>query len=135
MDQEPEVIRQQIDQTRSALTEKLETRENQVRDTVTNAKTTVEETIGSVKSTVHETVATVKRTFDLPYQVERHPWGMFGGSILVGYLVGTLWPGRPAGRRALGPSDKVFGDGPLPGGVMAARHEGNILAAGCGHRS
>ena len=31
MDQEPDVIRQQIDETRSSLTEKLETLEGQVR--------------------------------------------------------------------------------------------------------
>jgi ElaB/YqjD/DUF883 family membrane-anchored ribosome-binding protein len=103
MDQEPNVIRQQIDQTRSSLTEKLETLENQVLGTVANARSTVEETIQTarssveetiqaVRSTVTETVHQVKKTFDLPYQVERHPWAMFGGSLVAGYLTGSLLP-------------------------------------------
>jgi hypothetical protein len=100
---DPEAIRQRMEQTRSALTEKLETLENQVVDTVQGATTAVSETVASVKeavqgtvSTVKEsvsdTVETVKHTFDLPLQVERHPWVMFGGSVAVGYLAGTLLP-------------------------------------------
>jgi hypothetical protein len=30
----------------------------------------------------------VQRTFDLHYQVEQHPWLLFGGATLVGYLLG-----------------------------------------------
>jgi ElaB/YqjD/DUF883 family membrane-anchored ribosome-binding protein len=95
MDQEPDVIRQQIDETRSSLTDKLETLENQVRGTVQDAKATVQETIQSVKATVNETVDSVKRTFDLNYQVEQHPWAMVGGSVLAGFLVGSLLKRRP----------------------------------------
>ncbi len=94
MDPAPEVIRHQIEQTRCSLTEKLETLEHQVRDTVTSARDTVEGTIQNVKSTVDETVASVKRTLDPKYQVEQHPWAMFGGSVLAGYLLGRFWSGR-----------------------------------------
>jgi hypothetical protein len=105
MDPAPEVIRHQIDQTRSSLTEKLETLECQVRDTVSGAKVTVEETIQNVKSTVHETMASVKRTFDLKYQVERHPWAMFGGSVLAGFLMGKYGTARSSAAEGLqGPS-------------------------------
>jgi len=105
MDPEPEVIRQQIEETRSSLTDKLETLENQVKDTVTNVTDTVKETIEDVQekvhgtveavtSTVQETVSTVKRTFDIPYQVQRHPHAMTGGSMLVGVALGYMLGGR-----------------------------------------
>lgn len=91
---EPEMIRQQIDETRSSLAEKLETLESEVKETVQTAKETVQETIGTVKETVQETVATVKRTFDLPYQTEQHPFLMVGLSFLGGVAVGALIGGR-----------------------------------------
>jgi hypothetical protein len=125
MDQEPEpeVIRQQIDQTRSALTEKLETLETQVRGTVTSAKTTVEETIENVKGTVRDTVHTVKQTFDLPYQTERHPWAMFGGSVVAGYLVGMVWAGWPGARSTASTSGRASGNGAARWQLTAARPE------------
>jgi ElaB/YqjD/DUF883 family membrane-anchored ribosome-binding protein len=94
MDQEPDVIRHDIEQTRSALTEKLEALEGEVRDKVETAKETVEETIANVKATVRETVDTVKRTFDVRYQVDRHPWAMVGGSALAGFLIGSYFGRR-----------------------------------------
>lgn len=86
MDQEPDVIRQHIDQTRSSLTEKLECLEGHVRGTVEGAKATVENTIQSVK----DTVQTVKQTFDLKYQTEQHPWPMVGGAVFAGFVAGRL---------------------------------------------
>jgi hypothetical protein len=58
--------RQDIAETRSAITEKLEILEDRVQ----------------------ETVETVKHTFDLHFQVKQRPWLMFGGSLLVGYTLG-----------------------------------------------
>jgi ElaB/YqjD/DUF883 family membrane-anchored ribosome-binding protein len=121
--QDPEAIRQQIDHTRSSLTSKLETLEQQVRGTVEQvrgtvqeAKTTVQDTLESVKGTVHETVETVKgtvhdtvetvkgtvqdtvqsmkRTFDLKYQVAQHPLTMVGGSVVTGFVLGSLLPSQ-----------------------------------------
>jgi ElaB/YqjD/DUF883 family membrane-anchored ribosome-binding protein len=105
MAEEPDVIRQQIEQTRESLTQKLETLEGQVKDTVASVtsavettvetvKSKVEDTVQAVTSGVEETVETVKRTFDIPYQVDRHPWAMAGGSLLVGLAAGFL-VGRP----------------------------------------
>lgn len=88
--EEPEEIRDQMEDTRSALTEKLETLEERVKETVHAAQTTVHDTVESVKETVQDTVQTVKRTFDLRHQVEEHPWIMFGGSVLAGYVVGSF---------------------------------------------
>jgi ElaB/YqjD/DUF883 family membrane-anchored ribosome-binding protein len=103
-----EVIRADMEETRTALTEKLEVLENQVmgtvqearsavsqtvetlKDTVSTVKETVTDTVATVKESVQDGVATVKDWFDIRAQVDRHPWLMAGGSVLAGYLVGTL---------------------------------------------
>jgi ElaB/YqjD/DUF883 family membrane-anchored ribosome-binding protein len=118
MDPQPDVIRQQIEETRSSLTEKLETLEAEVKGTVqsaretvesakeaventlSTAKETVQDTITSVKETVSNATETVKRTFDIPYQVDRHPWAMLGLSAVAGVVCGALLGGRlSTGRR------------------------------------
>jgi len=107
--EEPEVIRQQMEETRTALTEKLETLEQQmvqtvqgataaVAETVENVKDAVQETVETVKDGVQQTVSTVKDTFDLPLQVQRHPWGMVLGAVAAGYLTGWLLEGRASRR-------------------------------------
>jgi ElaB/YqjD/DUF883 family membrane-anchored ribosome-binding protein len=112
-----------IEDTRAAMTEKLDILETRVRETVEGAQSsvedivetvkdmvdmtveavkqsvdgaqsTVEEIVETVKETVGDTVETVKRTFDLPYQVDQHPWLMVGGATLAGYLLGRWGGGR-----------------------------------------
>jgi len=106
---EPEVIRQQMHETRSALTEKLETLEQQVVDTVAGAQTAVAETVENVKDAVQETVDVVKgsvqegvesvrRAFDLPHQMQEYPWLFVGGSVALGYLCGSLCTGTSSRR-------------------------------------
>jgi hypothetical protein len=90
MDNEPEVTRKDMDETRASLSEKLETLELQVVHSVQGATNAVNDTVENVKDAVHDTMASVKETFDLPLQVKRHPWGMVGGSIALGYLGGYL---------------------------------------------
>lgn len=103
-----EVIRAEMEETRTALTEKLEVLENQVIGTVQDARSavsdtveTLKETVGTVKETVTDTVsavkesvqegvATVKDWMDVRAHVDRHPWLMVGGSIATGYVVGAL---------------------------------------------
>jgi len=123
------VIRQEIDATRESLTEKLETLEGQVKDavstvteTIETVKSTVEDTVESVKSGVEntvetvktslsDTVDTVKETFDLSRQIDRHPWGAVGCSLLAGFAAGYLLAGsRP--RRSYYP-DGISGMGHL----------------------
>jgi ElaB/YqjD/DUF883 family membrane-anchored ribosome-binding protein len=118
MDPQPDVIHKQIEETRSSLTEKLETLEAEVKGTVQSAKDTVEsakeavestlstaketvqETISSVKETVESAKESVKRTFDIPRQVDRHPWAMLGLSLVSGVITGALLGGRlTPGRR------------------------------------
>jgi ElaB/YqjD/DUF883 family membrane-anchored ribosome-binding protein len=111
MDDE-EVIRQQMEETRTSLTEKLETLENHVtekvmeatsaltdsagavkdtvQETVATVKDTVQGTVATVKDTVHEGVETVKDWLDLSAHVEKHPWLMMGGSVCVGFCIEGL---------------------------------------------
>ncbi len=90
MDSEPEVTRADMDETRAALSEKLETLEHQVVDTVQGASNAVADTVESVKDAVHDTVVNVKDALNLHLQVKRHPWGVLAGSIALGYLLGYL---------------------------------------------
>jgi len=61
MDKESDVIRHQMEQTRSALTDKLEVLEHQVTETVTGAAETVEKVRHTVQDTVTEAAETVER--------------------------------------------------------------------------
>jgi hypothetical protein len=101
MDNEAEVILQQMGETRTSLTEKLEALEDKVvrtvegttesvAETVNTVKEAVQGTVEAVSETVDKTVETVKQTFDLRRQMDRHPWLMFGGSVAVGFLGGCL---------------------------------------------
>jgi len=148
MDEKPDVIRHEIEETRQSLTEKLETLEGQVKDTigsvtesveqtVERVKETVTDTVENVKETVSDTVENVKRTFDLSYQVDRHPWAMAGVSLAAGMTLGYLTGGRRghAGRGGWGreraPSRSAFGDGsgagyqPSTAGYQAAASGGS----------
>jgi ElaB/YqjD/DUF883 family membrane-anchored ribosome-binding protein len=112
MDNETEVIKSQMLETRTALTEKLEALEDRVTttvkettqaveetvgavkeavtDTVETVKETVQGTVDTVKETVNETVEGVKTTFDVQHQFAERPWLMLGGAVVVGYLGATL---------------------------------------------
>jgi ElaB/YqjD/DUF883 family membrane-anchored ribosome-binding protein len=120
MDDEPEVIRQQMEDTRANLTQKLEALEHQVvgtvqstteavTNTVESVKEAVQGTVEAVKGTVTDTVDTVKETvstvtekLDLAACVRQHPWSSFGASVAAGYLGGLLvGGGRPGPARRI----------------------------------
>jgi len=99
MDQKSDVILQNIDDTRSALAEKIELLEDQMKDKVENAKATVEETIDGIKQKVETTVGNVKQNLSLSYQVQQHPWTMVGASVATGILVGRHFSRNRDGYR------------------------------------
>jgi len=109
------VIRQQMEETRASLQDKLEVLEQQVMNTVEDAnqtvetvketveavkdsvtetvetvKETVQGTVETVKDTVHDTVTSVKEAFNFERQMREHPWPMFAGAALVGFVGGRL---------------------------------------------
>jgi len=119
MDDEPEVIRQQMEETRSALTDKIERLEQQVvgtvqdttqavsdtvtsvkeavQDTVSTVKDTFSGTVDSVKDTVSETVVAMKDALDVRGYVEEYPWASFGAAVATGFVGGLLFE---SGHRA-----------------------------------
>lgn len=112
MANEPEVIRQQMDETRTNLTDKLEMLENQVvetvqgtqqavAETVETVKDAVQDTVQSVKDSVNDTVAGVKDTFDLRRHVNERPWTMMAGATVLGFLGGKLFGKNPKSEKAL----------------------------------
>lgn len=127
--EDSDVIREQIEQTRSSLSDKIETLEGRVTTTVQEASKAVdnvtgavEETVATVTDSVQETVTSVKDTvddtltavkdsvgavkslFDLPRHVDRYPWVAVGGSLAVGFLLGEVLLSRHT-RSGRGPSD------------------------------
>jgi ElaB/YqjD/DUF883 family membrane-anchored ribosome-binding protein len=109
MPPETELIKQQMGQTRAALTEKLETLETKVlsaagattdtvAQTVHELGTTVRETAQDVRATMHETLSSVRDALDLSQQIHRHPWLMMGGSVLAGYMGGLVLDNLGRGR-------------------------------------
>jgi ElaB/YqjD/DUF883 family membrane-anchored ribosome-binding protein len=106
MENEAELIRQQMVETRTALSDKLEALEERVvgtiegtaqsvTDTVNTVQEAVEQTVSTVSETVEGTVESVKETFDLSGQMEKHPWLMVGGAVALGYLGGRLLDSVP----------------------------------------
>jgi len=98
MGDQSEVIRDQIKQTRSPLSEKLEALETQVSETVQSTRAAVGETVETVKETVQdatenfkESVQSVSDAFDLRLQIEHHPWIVLGGSVALGMLAAQLF--------------------------------------------
>jgi len=83
MDQRTEYIRQDIDATREAMTDKLEMIESKVKGTVDDLKGSVENTVETVKENV-------KQAFDIKQQVSERPWTMLGASVVAGYVLGSL---------------------------------------------
>jgi len=129
MDNEREVTLAQMQETRGALSEKLETLGHQVADTVQDASTAVHDTVENVRDAVHDTVENIKDTFDVRFQVKRHPWGMVAGSIALGYLGGYLLfrqgSDRPRanGQRQPAPPDRPRSAEQLDGDVQGRRFE------------
>ena len=69
MDQRSDYIRQDIESTRAALDEKLDTLESKARE-----------------------------AFDLKHQVAERPWMALGAAVAAGYVLGSLGGGEPEQR-------------------------------------
>jgi len=105
MENETEVIKHQMEETRTALTEKLEAVEELVASTVKETTEAVSNTVETVTSTVENVTNTVtdsvesvtesvKKAFDFSGYVDEHPWLVLGGGVALGYALGSLFPAR-----------------------------------------
>jgi len=93
VDNELEVIRDEMEQTRANLADKLGALETQVRETVSGATEAVSSTVEGVKEvveTVSETVESVTDTFNVSRQVEQHPWMAMGAAVATGFVVAQI---------------------------------------------
>jgi len=118
------VIQQQMEETRSRLAEKLDQLTQQatgtvetVAETVTDTVETVSDTVHTVTETVQDTVETVREVFDIPGQVRKHPWAMFGGAVALGYFFGWLTAPRPTVLHPVGPAAPPAPPTPAQSGV------------------
>jgi len=121
-----EEIQQKMAETRASLADKLETLEQKVVGTVTETTTAVNETVDVIKDSVQETVTavnetvresveTVKDWFDLPAHVREHPWLTVGGSVAVGFCLGT----------ALGKAAPTYANYSIPNDSLRTAYYGN----------
>lgn len=94
----PELIQEQMRETKSQLSDKLESLEQQfqVTDAVQTTRSAVAATAEAVQATA-ETVAgamqSVSHAFDVRRQIEQHPWIVLGGAAALGYLAHELLTG------------------------------------------
>jgi len=126
MANESEVIQHQMEETRTALQDKLETLEQQVKNTVQDATEAVSDTVASVKDVVqdtvetvkdsvhdtvetvkdslHDTVESVKDTFDMASHVRAHPWPMLLGATAIGFFAERWFMRGPSAAIASAPA-------------------------------
>jgi ElaB/YqjD/DUF883 family membrane-anchored ribosome-binding protein len=153
MPPETELIRQQMGQTRSSLTEKLELLETKVfgtvhdttgtisntvqqvsstvRDTVREVGAAVQQTTGDVRASVRQAMCSAREAVSVSRQVQEHPWLMLGGSVFAGYVGGLLLdnlqrghlPSLPAAPERLLPQDSEVRE--RIESVPPARHTGS----------
>jgi len=125
---ELEVIRDQMEETRSSLANKLEALESQVRETVQNATETVNSAVEGAKEvvtsvsegtkqvveTVTETVESVKEKLSVSRAVEEHPWVSVGAAVATGFVLAQVVPRR---RQYSWPAQEEL---PAAGGYMTS---------------
>ncbi|MBS0204111.1 MAG: hypothetical protein JSS49_14490 [Planctomycetes bacterium] len=129
MDESPEVIRQQMEQTRSQLTDKLDCLEHQVSETVQSTGAVVEAIQVTVEN-VTGAVQSVRHALSLRSQMNRHPLLVLGGAAVIGYLAGRVLTGRSNGSAAL--SVSATGSGSVigrPGDVNSVAKSADIAIA------
>jgi ElaB/YqjD/DUF883 family membrane-anchored ribosome-binding protein len=96
VDSKPDLILYDIEQTRNSLTQKIGQLENQVKGTVEDAKNSIEHSFENIKAGVDGSIKKIGRTLNPRLQVEQHPWGMVGASVVAGFFVGNWLVRRPA---------------------------------------
>ncbi len=87
-----------------------------VKDTVESVQGTMENVTGAVGDAVENVkegfvgaAEAVRDTFDLPRQVDRHPWLMMGGAVAVGFTAGKLLGHAPRVARYVGRAAETGG--------------------------
>jgi ElaB/YqjD/DUF883 family membrane-anchored ribosome-binding protein len=116
VDNELEVIRDQMEEKRASLSNKLDALEDHVLETVHGAtsvvstavhdvsetvdavKENIQETVEAVTQNIQETVQAVKETLNVSEKIRQNPWLAVGGAFAGGF-VGALLLGRSSRTR------------------------------------
>jgi ElaB/YqjD/DUF883 family membrane-anchored ribosome-binding protein len=132
-----EMIRGQMDETRSQLSDKLESLEHQVSETVRSTGTAVnatveavQETVETVTGAVQDAVQSVSNAFDFRRQIDRHPWLVVGGSMVLGWLAVKFFT-RPA-KKAGQPLETITPPGPSADNTGRGSGEPAVQSAATG---
>lgn len=95
MDNELEVIRDRMAETRSSLADKLEALETKVLEPVE----AVSDAVTDTAETVQETIETVRHSLDLRHHAAKRPWVVMAGAVATGFIGDRLLlPGRRASK-------------------------------------
>jgi len=122
-ERELEVIRHDMEQTRTSLAEKLDALETTLEAKVVGAKEAVEHTVEAVEHTVETVKETVSNALDFRGHVRRHPWLMVGGAFSLGCLGGYLLGGSR--RSAAAMTSRMESPTGAPALASPGAHAGN----------
>jgi ElaB/YqjD/DUF883 family membrane-anchored ribosome-binding protein len=145
---ELEVIRDQMEETRASLANKLEALESQVRETVQSASETVTSAVEGAKEMVSsvsegtkqvvdkvtETVESVKEKLSVRRYVEEYPWASLGVAVATGFTIAQFLPRRPITSWLRQPNvgTGAYYAGAPTSSAEPARHEGDGLGSALG---
>lgn len=106
----PELIQEQMKETKSQLSDKLDSLEQQlhVADAVQTTRTAVTATAEAVQATaatVSGAMQSISEAFDVRRQITQHPWVALGGAAALGYVVHQLM--SEAQQKATPPLDEA----------------------------
>lgn len=111
MDQREIHMKRNIDDTRSAMGEKIDMIANRIHNTIIGPKVAADNLIGNlneyrkaiegtpsatgngdnaIHQAVTETIERLKATIDVIEQLKRDPWIMLATAVLMGYVMGNL---------------------------------------------
>lgn len=99
MDETAAVIRNQMDQTRTDLSDQFERLEQRVASDLNSTGAVVTDILG----TVRDTAQSVRHAVDFRAHIGRHPWIAFGGAVALGYFATRLMSQSKSTGRALTP--------------------------------
>ena len=83
-------VTETVQTVKDAVVDTVQSVKDSVQDMVDTVKNPVQETISAVKGSVEDGLAALQGAFDLPAQVNKHPWAMIGGAVVAGFLLERL---------------------------------------------
>jgi ElaB/YqjD/DUF883 family membrane-anchored ribosome-binding protein len=98
MDPRTDSIKQDLNDTRRSMTEKIDAIEGRVRGTVDDVKQSAHDAVDNVKQSAYDMVDTVKEKLDVHQLVDDRPWTALGVSLAVGFALGKIGGGSSSRR-------------------------------------